>query len=273
MIIDLSLPIKNHADSEITPAKIKHIGYKKGAFLLGLGHAISPEKSFIEKLKGIVAYLSGKERLTHRDFPENMALAFETLNLSTHCGTHVDAPLHFGPISESMQSEGIDSIPLEWFYNDGVILDLKHKRVSEIITAKDIKNALDDTNYKIKPYDIILIHTASDKLWGKKEYFYDYPGMSEEATTWLIDQGIRVIGIDTWGFDRPSKAMIRDYFKTGDKSCLWPAHLVGRRKKYCHIEKLAQLDKIPNPFGFKVACFPVRIENATAAWARVVAIV
>jgi hypothetical protein len=47
---------------------------------------------------------------------------------------------------------------------------------------------------------------------------------------------------------------------------------VGRKKEYCHIEKMANLDKVPKPFGFKVACFPVKISKAGAGWCRAVAI-
>ena len=54
--------------------------------------------------------------------------------------------------------------------------------------------------------------------------------------------------------------MIGDYFKTKDNSHLWPSHLFGRKKEYCHIERLANLDKIPKPYGFKVACFPIKIK-------------
>jgi kynurenine formamidase len=53
----------------------------------------------------------------------------------------------------------------------------------------------------------------------------------------------------------------------------WEAHLVGRKKEYCQIEKLCNLDQIPKPFGFKVSAFPVNIANGSAGWSRVVAII
>jgi len=64
-----------------------------------------------------------------------------------------------------------------------------------------------------------------------------------------------------------------EFEKTGDKSIIWEAHFAGREREYCHIEKLANLDKIPKPFGFKVACFPIKITGASAGWCRPVAIV
>ena len=48
-----------------------------------------------------------------------------------------------------------------------------------------------------------MIQTDTDKMWGKAEYFNSGAGVSGEATRWLIDQGIKVMGIDTWGWDQP----------------------------------------------------------------------
>lgn len=67
--------------------------------------------------------------------------------------------------------------------------------------------------------------------------------------------------------------MLTDYLRTRDKRYLWPAHFAGREKEYCHIEKMGNLDKIPVPYGFKIACFPVNIERAGASWVRPVAII
>jgi kynurenine formamidase len=58
--------------------------------------------------------------------------------------------------------------------------------------------------------------------------------------------------------------MVEHFSKTGDKSLLWEAHFAGIERKYCHIEKLANLDLLP-PHGFKAACFPVKTTGASAA--------
>ena len=115
--------------------------------------------------------------------------------------------------------------------------------------------------------------TGADKRFREKDYFSAHAGMGRDATLWLLDQGIHVIGIDGWGFDRPAGAMLNDYLQTHDSSTLLPAHMVGREREYCHIEKLANLDKIPVPYGFWVCCFPVKIERGSAGWVRAVALV
>ena len=66
--------------------------------------------------------------------------------------------------------------------------------------------------------------------------------------------------------------MLKEFLDKKDTKALYPAHFYGRKREFIHIERLANLDKIPN-FGFKVNCFPVKIKNTGAAWARVVAIV
>ena len=79
------------------------------------------------------------------------------------------------------------------------------------------------------------------------------------------------MGTDAWGWDRPFDTMVAD-FKAGKREQFWESHYFGKEKEYCHIERLANLDKIPKPFGFKVAAFPIKIEGASAGWVRAVAI-
>jgi kynurenine formamidase len=73
------------------------------------------------------------------------------------------------------------------------------------------------------------------------------------------------------GWDIPLHLQAADYRANPRPGVIWQAHYVGIEKKYCQIEKLANLDQLP-PFGFKVACFPAKIRNASAGWTRAVAI-
>ena len=57
-----------------------------------------------------------------------------------------------------------------------------------------------------------------------------------------------------------------------DASIIWEGHKASLDIGYCHMEKLANLEALP-PKGFKVACFPVKIEGASAGWTRAVAII
>ncbi len=207
------------------------------------------------------------------DLPQGLGWTTDTLTLSTHAGTHVDAPWHYSPVSEGKKARTIDEMPLEWFYSDGVMLDMRHKPRGSAITIGDLKEALRKIDYKLKAGDIVCIQTGADKYWGKREYFDAGCGMTRESTLWLIEQGIRVMGTDAWGWDRPFWAIREDFQKTKDSSVIWSGHYAGIEKEYCHIEKLANLDKLPKPFGFKVVCFPIKVVGGSAGWSRVVAIV
>jgi len=207
------------------------------------------------------------------DLPQGMGWAVDDLTLSTHAGTHVDAPWHYTPTSEGKKARTIDEMPLEWFYGDGVVLDMRHKPRGSAVTVDDFKEALKKIGYQLKPGDIVLVHTGTDRYWGKPEYNSEGCGMTRESTLWLIEQGVRVMGTDAWGWDRPFWAIREEFQKTRDKSIIWGAHFAGIEKEYCHVEKLANLYKLPRPLGFKVACFPIKITGGSGGWARVVAII
>jgi kynurenine formamidase len=247
-IVDLSVPMED-SPSEPLPVKVTHELHQQAVELM---------KMFFG--------------CTDKDLPQGLGWANDSVTLGAHAGTHVDAPWHYFPTSGGKRAKTIDEMPLEWFYHDGVVLDMRHKPRGSGVTVDDLQKALAKIKYKIKPWDIVMIQTGADKLWGKPEYFEAGCGMTRESTLWLIEQGVRVMGIDAWGWDRPFWAIKEEFAKTGDKRVLWGAHFVGRDKEYCHIEKLANLDKLPKPLGFKVACFPVKLTGGSAGWARVVAI-
>ena len=243
-IIDLSVPTES-SPSEATPVEVSTLDHRDAPTVLGLAND---------------------------DFPDRMGISNETITLTSHTGTHMDAPLHYGPSSGGRPARSICEVPLEWCYGNGVRLDVRQRGAGEEITVGDIERALERLDYRLRPNDIALIWTGSDRLWGSAEYLTDYPGLARDATAYLVEHGVRVIGTDAWGLDRPMAAMISEYQQTGDPSTLWPTHLYGREREYCQLEKLANLDRLPEGYGFTIACFPARLSGTGAAWSRVVAI-
>ena len=149
---------------------------------------------------------------------------------------------------------------------------MTHKKPGDVINVADIQAALEKINYQLKPLDIVLIRTDTDKLWDTLKYWTDYPGMGRAGTIWLADQGVKVVGTDAPGWDRPFRYQAEDFKKTGDRSLIWEGHFAGIEREYFQMEKLANLDQLPS-YGFKVSCFPIKILNAGAAWVRPVAII
>ena len=166
----------------------------------------------------------------------------------------------------------IDEIPLDWCYGDGLVIDMKHKEDFDPITVQDLEDFLSKENLSLKAGMIVLINTGRSVYNGTKDFPDRGTGMSAKATEWLIDQGIKVMGIDSWGWDLPLRYLIKKAKETNNSELFWEAHLVGQRKEYCHIEQLVNLNALPVT-GFKVAVFPLKIVGASAAPARVVAII
>lgn len=263
-IIDLSLPIDDTL-KETHAAKIDRISHAEGVKHLNW-------VLMSKQLGGEERFNNGERLIKPEEVPDAELLSLEIVHASVHMGTHVDAPFHYGSICEGKQSKYINDLPLEWCYGDGVVLDFIHKRYPEMIRKNDVIAALEKINYQLKPMDIVLIRTGADKFIGTPDYINKYIGMEPEAVEHILDQGIKMIGIDTLGLDRPCFEMFKEFLVTKDKSLLWPSHFLGRRREFAHMERLANLDKIPKPFGFTVSCFPVKVRDAGAGWARVVAI-
>jgi kynurenine formamidase len=251
-MIDLSVPLENNAVSEPIPAHIRYITHEAdGLQQMRQFFGIQPED---------LIYSNG------------LGWAIEEVQAITHTGTHVDAPYHYGPVSEGKSARRIDEVPLEWCLAPGVVLDMRYKAAGEFIAVEDLRDALEKIGYDLQPLDIVLLQTGADKRIGSSSYFAQ-PGLGREGVLWLVEQVVRVIGIDAYTLDRPFASMVADYKRTGDGRFIWPAHFAGITREYCQIEKLANLDQIPQPFGFYVSCLPVKIKDASAGWCRAVALV
>jgi kynurenine formamidase len=206
------------------------------------------------------------------DLPDGQGWANEFISLATHAGTHVDAPWHYFPTTAGKPARTIDELELEHFFGPGVVLDLRGHGPGERVERAAVEQAVQATGTPLAEGEIVLLRFDADKTFGTGAYWTQYPGLTAEATRWIVDQGVTVIGTDAVGFDRDFGSIARDFAADGDASRLWEAHRVGMDVEYFQIEKLANLDQLPTR-GFTVACFPVKIRGASAGWARVVGIV
>lgn len=201
--------------------------------------------------------------------------ATETFTLlSTHGTTHVDAPRHYNATIEGRPAQAIDELPLEWFVGPGVVLDATGKADGEALTPDDIDAELARIDHELSPGDIVLIRTGRDAHYDDPGYMALGPGVTAEATLRLIDQGIRVMGIDAWGWDAPLYLQAQTALAAAERGedasgIFWAAHQVDRA--YCQLERLCNLGALPAT-GFEVSCLPLRIVGGSAAPARVVAL-
>jgi kynurenine formamidase len=188
--------------------------------------------------------------------------------LGTHNSTHVDAPWHYNSTVEGARAQTIDELPLEWFFGPGVVLDMTDKRDGDAMTVADAEDALTQIDHELKPGEIVLVRTGRDEFYGRPEYMGLGCGVTADATHWLCDHGIRVMGIDAWGWDAPLYLQAREAQRLGETGVFWAAHQADR--VYCQIERLVNLAALP-PDGFTVACFPLKVKGGSAGPARVVA--
>lgn len=159
--------------------------------------------------------------------PGGELLSLDTVTLTTHTGTHVDAPSHYGSTASYGVPRHIDRMPLEWFIGPGVVLDVSDAQVGTV-GADRLHREFDRIGHEPGPGDIVMLRTGADALSGTPKYFTDFIGLDGPATDLLLDLGVKVIGTDAFSLDAPFGHMIREFQRTGDTSVLWPAHFVGR---------------------------------------------
>ncbi|KAJ56336.1 cyclase [Actibacterium mucosum KCTC 23349] len=211
--------------------------------------------------------------LSRDALPGGEGWAVERLTISTHNGTHLDAPYHHhSTMDGGKRAITIDEVPLEWCFNPGVKLDFRHLADGYLVTPDDIDAELERVGHILQPLDIVLINTSAGASYGQPDYLVKGCGMGRDATLHLLRQGVRLTGTDAWSWDAPFSVTAKRYAETGDASLIWEGHRASMDIGYCHLEKLANLDQLPAT-GFMVSCFPFKIKNASAGFTRAVAII
>ena len=196
--------------------------------------------------------------------------AVETfLRFGTQNSTHFYEPFHYNSSIGGERAQTIDELPLEWFHAPGVVLDFSAREDGDAIDADAVEAELGRIGHELAPLDIVLVRTDRDAFYAELDYIARGPGVTAAATRWLYERGVRVMGIDAWGWDRPLHLQAQEATEKHEAGIFWAAHQADLA--YSQIERLANLGALPSS-GFHVSCFPLRIVGASAAPARVVAL-
>ena len=126
---------------------------------------------------GMMAYpgdpeISLEEACTH----ETDGCHVDYLQCASHAGTHIDAPYHFLP-----EGKSITDYPVSRFAGEGVVLDLRHKKAGEAITAEDIAVCRE----QIRAGDFVIMQTGWFEKYGSEAY-YNHPYIAKEAAELLV---------------------------------------------------------------------------------------
>jgi kynurenine formamidase len=175
----------------------------------------------------------------------------ELLFLSSHTGTHLDAPYHF--VKDGAK---IHQIPLDRLLGNGILIKIK-KIKNQAITKNDLIS-FERKNGNIPKHTSIIFHTQWQKYLNSDSYFIDNPGLSESAARYLVSKEINLVGIDSPSIDL-------------GKNKTFSIHKIFAKNNILIVENLSNLNKIFSK-QFEFIILPLKIKDATGSPVRAIAI-
>jgi kynurenine formamidase len=185
--------------------------------------------------------------------------SYETrgIMLCDHGPTHIDSVSH---LSRDPDAESIDQLDLGKCITSAICLDVSDIPLKTQFGVEKIQSELDRWGLDIEEGDTVLFHTSHySRYYGKPEYMTDYPGLTRDATEFIIDKGCVNFGVDS-----PSPDMWYD--KT------YPCHSVCGERAITHIENLCNLDLLVGK-RFTFIGLPLKIRKGTGSPIRAVAVI
>jgi len=176
----------------------------------------------------------------------------ELLFLSSHTGTHLDAPYHF-----LEKGAKIHEISLKKLVSNAVLIKSR-KKSNESVTKTDIQK-FEKKHGKIASFSSVIFYTGWQRNLQKKYYFTKNPGLSVSAAKYLASKKVSLVGIDSPSID----------LGTDSK---FSVHQIFAKKGMLIVENLANLEKIKSS-KFHIVVLPLKLKNATGSPVRAVAFV
>lgn len=176
----------------------------------------------------------------------------ERVELTTHTGTHIDAPFHFFPAMET-----VDRLPLKHFQGPCIAVDLRHKEAASGIIAEDFASlSVADAKGAI-----VLLKTGwGDKRALTREFLTAWPYLTGDGASYLVSLGIHGVGIEglsVGGYDDPEKETASHRVLLGNHKLI--------------VEDIRVPEALLDGNMRHFAAFPILITGAGGAWARAVA--
>ena len=175
----------------------------------------------------------------------------ELLFLSSHTGTHLDAPYHF--IENGTK---IHEISPNRLIRDAVLIKSR-KKSGEAITKTDILK-FEKMHEKIPNGSTVIFWTGWQKMLHDDSYFIKNPGLSTTAAKYLVSKKTNLVGIDSPSID----------FQASKQ---FSVHHIFSKNGILILENLANLEKIKS-WKFQLVVLPLKLKNATGSPVRAVAV-
>ena len=165
------------------------------------------------------------------------------LHMSSHTGTHMDAPAHM-----LLDGAALDSYPGEKFAGTAVVVDCRER---ESISLPLLQS------YDLDGVDFVLFCTGWDKKWGSPDYYEGFPCLTADAAAYLATLPLKGVGEDTISLDPCD-------------SVDFPNHMTLLGADFVNTENLKGLDKLLGR-RFTFVTLPLKFENADGCSCRAIA--
>src|SRR5215212_9161936 len=150
-IVDISVPLRAGIASD-PPGLTPEIEYRNHA----------------DTAAEVLSFFPGAEL---DDLPDREGWAIELAHVTTHNGTHLDAPWHFAStMDRGKRAITIDEVPLEWCLQPGIKLDFRHFPDGYVASARDVEAELKRIGHQLAPLEIVLVNTSAGAAYGRPDY-------------------------------------------------------------------------------------------------------
>lgn len=211
--------------------------------VVDLTHTISEEMPVYPGTEG--------PRLTAANTCEKDGFKETLLHMYSHTGTHMDAPAHLFPGRTTL-----DAFPASHFTGTALIIDCTEPGSGGAITIDFVRRY----GAAAAEADFLIFRTGWERYWGKKEYFGDYPCITQETADFLISTRKKGVGLDTISIDPITDTQLHIHRRLLEKN------------EIVIIENLCNLAQLPSG-TFTLCALPMKYDNADGAPVRAIAII
>lgn len=165
-----------------------------------------------------------------------------SIQISTHTGTHIDAPAHI-----LANTKTLDEFDVNKFIGQAVVLDCTQIKEMSL-------DFLKEEEHIIEQVDFVLFYTGWQHKWNTESYFDEFPTLTQEAANWLANLDLKALGFDVISVDKMTDMTL-------------PNHNILLKKEILIIENMTNLDQLISK-TFELNCIPLKIEDSDGSPVR-----